>query len=115
MTLITADRVKDTSTTSGTGTLTLSGTAPNGYRTFGSVMATGDTCYYCCVDVITGAWEVGLGTYTATGTTLARTSVLASSNAGALVAFAANSKDVFITQPAAQIPHAGSQFLLMGA
>lgn len=96
-----SDRVKDTTTTTGTGSLTLSGTAPTGFRSFASAMATGDSCFYC----VTGGadWEVGFGTLTAS-TTLARTRVIASSNSGAAVSLAAGTKDVFVTIPAAAAP-----------
>lgn len=113
MALITADRVKDTTTTTGTGSVTLSGTAPTGYRTFASVMATSDTCYYC-IDDGAGGWEIGLGTLTAS-TTLARTIVLSSSNSNAAVSFSAGTKSVYITDPAAQITSYRNAFLLMGA
>jgi hypothetical protein len=59
----------------------------------------GNSTYYAIADNATGAWEVGIGTYTASGTTLSRTTVLSSSNAGSLVSFAANPKDVFVTYP----------------
>lgn len=97
MALVLADRVQDTTTTTGTGTITLSGTPPVGYQAF-SVIGNGNTTYYTIAG--TSEWEVGIGTYTAAGTTLARTTVLASSNAGALVNFSAGSKDVFVTHPA---------------
>lgn len=91
---ISADRVQETTATTGTGAITLAG-AGTGYRTFASVMATNDTCYY----TIAGGteWEVGLGTF---NTTLTRTTVYASSNAGAAVNFSAGTKDVYITAPA---------------
>jgi hypothetical protein len=100
---IVADRVKDTTTTTGTGTLTLANSAPTGFRTFGSVCSTSDTIWYCIQDAATGAWEVGLGTYTASGTTLARTSILASSNSNAAVSFAAGTKDVWGDHPADRV------------
>ena len=90
------DRVKETSTTTGTGTLTLAG-AVSGFRSF-SVVGNGNQTYYC-IELNT-EWEVGIGTYTTSGTTLSRDIVLASSNAGALVSFSAGSKNVFITDPA---------------
>ena len=99
MALILADRVKDTTTTSSTGTVTLSGTAPTGYQNF-SVIGNGNTTYYTIAHQTLGEWEVGIGTYTSAGTTLARTTVLASSNAGSLVNFSAGTKDVFVTSPA---------------
>jgi hypothetical protein len=92
---IVADRVQETTTTTGTGTLTLGG-AVTGYKTFSSRMATSDTCWYCIVDSATGAWETGLGTL-ASSTTLARTTVVESSNSDTLVSFAAGTKNVFIT------------------
>jgi hypothetical protein len=97
MALVLKDRVKETSTTAGTGTLTLAG-AVSGFQSF-SAVGNGNTTYYAIVDATTGAWEVGLGTYTASGTTLSRDTVLSSSNGGSLVTFAANAKDVFVTYP----------------
>ena len=97
MALVLKDRVKETSTTAGTGTLTLAG-AVNGYQAF-SAVGNGNTTYYAIVDPIANTWEVGLGTYTSSGTTLSRTTVFSSSNGGSLVSFAANSKDVFVTYP----------------
>ncbi len=92
------DRVKDTTTTTGTGTVTLANSAPTGFRTFGSVLSNSDTVFYC---IAAGSeWEVGVGTYSTTGPTLARTTVLASSNSGSAVSFSAGTKDVFCTAPA---------------
>jgi len=99
MALILADRVKDTTTTSSTGTITLSGTAPTGYQNF-SVIGNGNTTYYTIAHQTANEWEVGIGTYTSAGTTLARTTILASSNAGSAVNFSAGTKDVFVTAPA---------------
>ena len=97
MALVVADRVKDTTTTTGTGTVTLSGTAPTGYQNF-AVIGNGNTTYY----TIAGGseWEVGVGTYATSGPTLARTTVLASTNGGNAVSFSAGTKDVFVTYPA---------------
>lgn len=102
MTLILPPRVVETTTTTGTGTLTLAG-AVTGFQSF-AVVGDGNTCYYFleAVDadgVPTGDWEEGLGTYTAAGTTLARTSVYNSSNAGAAVDLAAGTKRVCVTRP----------------
>jgi hypothetical protein len=97
MALVLKDRVKETSTTAGTGTLTLAG-AVAGFQAF-SAVGNGNTTYYAIVDAATGDWEVGLGTYTSSGTTLSRTTVLSSSNSGSLVPFASNAKDVFVTYP----------------
>jgi len=97
MALVLKDRVKETSTTAGTGTLTLAGAAA-GFQSFAAI-GNGNTTYYAIVDSTAGTWEVGIGTYTSSGTTLSRTTVLSSSNGGSLVGFAANSKDVFCTYP----------------
>lgn len=92
------DRVRDTTSTTGTGTVTLSGTAPSGgYRSFGSVLSSGDQTFYCISLESSSQWEVGLGTYNSSGPTLARTQVLASSNSNGAVDFSAGSKDVFMT------------------
>lgn len=98
MALVLADRVRETSATTGTGTLTLAG-AMYGYQSF-SVVGNGNTTYYTIYDNTSGAWEVGIGTYTASGTTLSRDTVLASSNANTLVPFGVGTKDVFVTYPA---------------
>ena len=100
MALVLADRVKDTTTTTGTGAITLADAAPVGFRTFGAAIGNGNTTYYTIAGVGTSEWEVGIGTYTASGTSLSRDTVLASSNAGSLVPFSAGIKDVFVTYPA---------------
>lgn len=96
MAFVLADRVQETSTTTGTGTITLAG-AVSGYTSFATV-GNGNSCYYTITDGTN--WEVGIGTYTALLTTLSRTTVLASSNAGSLVSFPAGTKNVFVTYPA---------------
>ncbi len=99
MALITADRVKETSTTTGTGSVTLSG-APSGFQTFNVGIGNGNQCYYAIVGVaVPSEWEVGIGTYTASGTTLSRDTVLRSST-GSKVSFSAGTKEVFVTYPA---------------
>jgi hypothetical protein len=98
MALVVKDRVKSSTTTTGTGTITL-GAAAAGFQAF-SVIGDGNTTYYTIVDTVNGTWEVGIGTYTASGTTLSRDTVLESSNSGSLVNFAAGSKDVFVAYPA---------------
>lgn len=97
MALVLADRVRETTATVGTGTVTLAG-AVTGYQSF-SIIGTGNTTYYTIAGQGTAEWEVGIGTYTAAGTLLARTTVLASSNSGSLVNFSAGTKDVFVTYP----------------
>ena len=99
MALVVKDRVKETTATTGTGTLTLAG-AVTGFQSFSSALSDGDTTYYAIFESSTGAWEVGLGTFTASGTTLARTTILASSNSGSAVNLTAGAAEVFITQPA---------------
>src|SRR6185312_11515484 len=96
MTLVYADRVQETTATTGTGTYTLAG-AVTGFQSFAAV-GNGNTCYYAATDGT--AWEVGLGTYTASGTTLARTSILASSNANAAVSWSAGAKNIWLDFPA---------------
>ena len=96
MALVVKDRVQETSTTTGTGTITLGG-AVSGFQSF-SVIGNANTTYYA---IVGGAeWEVGLGTYTSSGTTLSRDTILASSNGGTAVNFSAGTKNVFVTYPA---------------
>jgi hypothetical protein len=96
MALVVKDRVKESTTSTGTGAITLAG-AQTGYQGF-TAIGDGNTTYY----VISGGseWEVGLGTYTASGTTLSRDTVLSSSNSGSLVNFSAGTKDVYVVYPA---------------
>ena len=97
MALIVKDRVQETTATTGTGTLTLGG-AVLGFQTFAAI-GNGNTTYYAINDPIAGDWEVGIGTYTSSGTTLSRDTVLSSSNGGSLVPFASGTKNVFCTYP----------------
>jgi len=98
MALVLADRVRDTTTTTGTGTVTLSGTAPTGYQTFAAGVGNANDTYYT---INAGfQWEVGIGTFTTSGNTLTRTTVLSSSSGVSLVDFAVGTKDVFVTYPA---------------
>jgi hypothetical protein len=99
MALVLADRVKETTTTTGTGTITLAGAA-SGFRSF-SVVGNGNTTYYVIAGQGTTEWEIGIGTYTSSGTTLSRDTVLASSaGAPTKTTFSAGTKDVFVTYPA---------------
>ena len=93
---VTADRVRDTSTSTSTGNFVVSGTAPTGFRTLSAVLSVSDTFYYAIQSQTDGSWEVGLGTYSSANT-FARTTVLSSSNAGSAVNFSAGTKDVFLT------------------
>ena len=104
MALVLADRVRETTTTTGTGTVTLLG-AFTGYQSFAAV-GNGNTTYYTIAHQTLSEWEVGIGTYTSSGTTLSRTTVLSSSNAGSLVNFSAGTKDVFVTQPSSRAVYA---------
>ena len=101
MAFVIADRVRETTTTTGTGTITLAGAVTN-FETFTANLSNSDTTYYAIVDNTNGAFEVGLGTFTSSGTTLAR-SVIASSNSNNLVDFGAGTKEVFITIPASKM------------
>lgn len=95
MALVLADRVLETTTTTGSGTITLAGAEP-GYQSF-SAVGNGNQTYYT---IANGAeWEVGIGTYTASGTTLSRDTVLSSSANGAKVTLSAGTKNVFVTYP----------------
>lgn len=98
MALVVKDRVKESTTTTGTADFTLGG-AGTGFQTF-AVIGNGNTTYYAATDQVTGDWEVGIGTYSTTGPTLTRDTVLESSNAGSKVVFAAGTKEVFVTYPA---------------
>ena len=96
------DRVRDTSTSTGTGAFTVSGTAPTGYQTFSAAMTTSDTIWYSISHQSANEWEVGLGTYSASNE-ITRTTVLASSNSGSAVSFSAGTKDIFTTLPSSII------------
>lgn len=100
MALVVKDRVKETTTTTGTGTLTLAGAA-TGFQSF-SVIGNGNTTYYTISSSGGTEWEVGIGTYTLSGTTLSRDTVLASSAGGAKVTLSAGTKDVYCVYPATQ-------------
>lgn len=102
------DRVKETTTTTGVGVIVLAG-AVLGFRAFSAVYANNDTLHYTIYHAASGAWEVGYGTWN-TGNQLTRTTVLASSNAGAAVNFAAGTKDVFVTFPAGVPSSQGASF-----
>lgn len=93
------DRVKDTTTTTGTGDLTLSGTAPTGFQSFNTAFGTGTYFYYVISSSSGSEWEVGRGILTAS-TTLVRDSIFASSNSGNVVNLSAGTKDVYCTMPA---------------
>jgi len=99
MALVVADRVKETTTTTGTGTVTLLG-ASTGFQSF-AVIGDANTTYYTIAGQTGSEWEVGVGTYSSSGTTLARTTVLSNSSATqpSALSFSAGTKDVFVTYP----------------
>jgi hypothetical protein len=98
MALVVADRVQETTTTTGTGTYTLAG-AKDGFQSFAAV-GDGNTTYYACTDGTD--YEIGIGTYTASGTTLARSTIIESSNSDAAVSWSSGDKDIFVTLPASK-------------
>jgi hypothetical protein len=91
------DRVKETTTTTGTGTYTLAG-AVTGFETFTANLDNSDTTYYACTD--NTDFEIGIGTFTSSGTTLARTTILASSNSNNAVNWSSGTRTIFMTYPA---------------
>jgi hypothetical protein len=100
MALVINDRVKETSTTTGTGTFNLAG-AETGYEGFVTGIGTGNQTYYAIELNSAGEWEVGIGTVTSgSPDTLSRTTIISSSNSDALVNFSAGTKNVFCTLPA---------------
>jgi cytoskeletal protein CcmA (bactofilin family) len=99
MALVISDRVKETTTTTGTGTYSLGG-AVTGFETFTANLSNSDTTYYACSDGTD--FEVGLGTFTSSGTTLARTTILASSNSNNAVSWSSGTRTIFCTLPAAK-------------
>jgi hypothetical protein len=103
MAFVIADRVRETTVTTGTGTIDLGGAVTN-FETFTANLSNGDTTYYAIVDNTNNAFEVGLGTF-ATGSpnTLARTTIIASSNSNSAVTLGSGTKDVFITIPASKL------------
>jgi hypothetical protein len=106
MALVVKDRVRETTTTTGTGTITLGGAA-TGFQSF-SVIGDSNTTFYTIQLSNTNEWEVGVGTYTSSGTTLSRDTILESSNGGSAVNFSAGTKDVFVTYPAEKAIYLGN-------
>lgn len=108
-----ADRVRETTSTTGTGNITLAG-AVSGFQTFASVATVnGPEFFYCIQGQTTTEWEVGSG-YLSGSTTLVRNKVYSSSNSGALVSFSSGTKDVFITIPAVQFQTLGMYYAMKG-
>jgi len=102
MAFVINDRVKETSTTSGTGTFTLDG-AVTGFETFSSAIGNASTTYYTIHTQNAAEFEVGIGTVGAA--TLARDTIISSSNSDAAVDFSAGTKDVFCTMPASKVAY----------
>lgn len=107
MAFVVADRVKVNTTTTGTGTIVLNSTAATGYQSF-AVIGDGNTTYYTIAEQSGTDWEVGIGTYYLANSSLARTTILASSNANAAVTFGTGAKDVFVTYPAEKAVYANN-------
>ena len=101
MALVINDRVKVTSTTTGTGAMAL-GSAVTGFETFAAGIGNNNTTYYCIFNQGTTEFEVGLGTLDGSSANLTRTTVISSSNSDAAVNFASGTKDVFCTLPASK-------------
>ena len=97
MALVVADRVKETTTTSGTGTYDLGGIV-TGFQSFATAIGNTNTTYYACTDG--NNYEIGIGTYASTGNTLARTTILKSTNSNAAVNWGTSTKEIFVTYPA---------------
>jgi hypothetical protein len=112
MALVLNDRVKETSTTTGTGSFTLDG-AVTGFETFSSAIGNTNTTYYAIVLQGGSEFEVGLGTVSAGA--LSRDTILSSSNSDALVNFSAGTKDVFCTLPASKAVYKDASGNIIGA
>jgi hypothetical protein len=101
MAFVVNDRVKETSTTTGTGTITLAG-AETGFDTFAAGIGNSNTTYYCIAHQSNAEFEVGFGTLSSDSSTLARTTPISSSNSDSAVNFSSGTKDVFCTLPASR-------------
>ena len=107
MALVVKDRVKETTTTTGQGTVTLLGAA-TGYQSFAAI-GNANTTYYTIAGQTGSEWEVGIGTYTSSGTTLSRDTVLSNSlGTTAKISFSSGTKDVFVTYPAGKAAYESS-------
>ena len=101
MAFVINDRVKETTTTTGTGDITFGG-AVQGYETFAAGIGNSNTTYYAIYNPGTTEFEVGLGTLSGDSSTMARTTVISSSNSDNAVDFSAGTKDIFCTLPASK-------------
>jgi hypothetical protein len=114
MALVINDRVKESSTTTGTGAMALGG-AVSGFETFAAGIGNSNTTYYAIHNQGTSEWEVGLGTLDGTSANLTRTTPISSSNSDAAVSFTAGTKDVFCTMPASKTVYLDSSGNPVGA
>lgn len=114
MALVLNDRVKVTSTTTGTGAFAL-GAAATGFESFATGIGNNNTTYYCIFNQGTNEFEVGLGTLDATSANLTRTTILSSSNSDAIVTFTGGTKDVFCTIPASKSVYLDGSGVPVGA
>ena len=114
MALVLNDRVKETTTTTGTGAVTLGG-AVTGFEAFSAGIGNSNTTYYAIFNTGTAEFEVGLGTLNSDSTTLARTTVISSSNSDNAVSFSSGTKDVFCTLPASKAVYLDADGSAVGA
>lgn len=106
MALVLADRVQETCNSPGTGAVTLLG-AVTGFQSFSAGIGNGNTTYYAIADQSGANWEVGIGSYSSSGNTLTRTTVLASSNGGSATNFSSGTQNVWCDLPASRIYQQG--------
>jgi len=104
MAFVINDRVKETTTTTGTGALSLGG-ASDGFDTFATGIGNSNVTYYACVHATADEWEVGIGTLDSDSSDLTRTTVLTSSNSDSAVDFSSGTKSVFCTMPASKVAY----------
>jgi hypothetical protein len=112
MALVLADRVQETTTSTGTGSVILAG-AVNGYQTFTAGVGNGNTCYYTIYDNTSFSWEVGIGTYTTSPNTLTRNTILSSSNSGSAINLAGNTAAVWVDLPSSKAAYVGATITAM--
>ena len=114
MALVINDRVKVTSTTTGTGAFAL-GAAQTGFESFATGIGNSNTTYYTIFNQGTTEWEVGLGTLDGTSANLTRTTIISSSNSDSVVTFTGGTKDVFCTLPASKAVYLDADGVPVGA
>ena len=114
MALVINDRVKESSTSTGTGAFALTGSV-TGFESFATGIGNNNTTYYAIFNQGTNEWEVGLGTLDATSANLTRTTIISSSNSDAIVNFLGGTKDVFCTLPASKAVYLDSTGAPVGA